>query len=205
MNKLIIAHRGGASLARENTLEAFEKAIDLRADMIEFDVRRTRDQRYVIHHDPRIAGKYLNELTCIEVREIARAMGFHVPELEEALQLVRGRIGLNRVEGRRLRAEGSGSNLRGPAGRGLYRQLLPCGLDIEGQATPSGCTHRFHFQGCKGPDGGHPGGRYRLDAPGSKYGRGCTARAHAPGGEKDCRLDRERHKTDDAAPGGRPG
>jgi glycerophosphoryl diester phosphodiesterase len=94
-NKLIIAHRGGSSLARENTLEAFQKAIDLRADMIEFDVRRTRDQRYVIHHDPRIAGKSLNELTCIEVREIARAMGFHVPELEEALQLVRGRIGLD--------------------------------------------------------------------------------------------------------------
>jgi len=95
MKKLVIAHRGASSLARENTLEAFQKAIDLRADMIEFDVRRTRDQRFVIHHDPRIAGKYLNELTCPEVREIARAMGFHVPELEETLQLARGRIGLD--------------------------------------------------------------------------------------------------------------
>ena len=42
MKKLVIAHRGVSSMARENTLEAFQKAIDLRADMIEFDVRRTK-------------------------------------------------------------------------------------------------------------------------------------------------------------------
>ena len=95
MKKLIIAHRGATSPARENTLEAFQKAIDLRADMIEFDVRRTKDQRYVIHHDPHIAGKPLNELTFREVREIARSLEFHVPELEEVLELTRGRIGLD--------------------------------------------------------------------------------------------------------------
>jgi glycerophosphoryl diester phosphodiesterase len=95
MKKLIIAHRGASSMARENTLEAFQKAIDLRADMIEFDVRRTKDQRYVIHHDPHIAGKPLNELTCPEVREIARRLGFHIPELEEVLALTRGKIGLD--------------------------------------------------------------------------------------------------------------
>ena len=95
MKKLIIAHRGVASPARENTLEAFQKAIDLRADMIEFDVRRTQDGRYVIHHDPHIAGKPLDAMTFREVREIARSMGFHVPELEEVLALTRGRIGLD--------------------------------------------------------------------------------------------------------------
>jgi glycerophosphoryl diester phosphodiesterase len=95
MNKLVIAHRGGSSLARENTLEAFQKAIDLRADMIEFDVRRTKDQRYVIHHDPCIAGRPLNELTCSEVGQIGRSMGFHVPDLAEVLHLVSGRIGLD--------------------------------------------------------------------------------------------------------------
>jgi glycerophosphoryl diester phosphodiesterase len=94
-NKLIIAHRGASAMARENTLEAFQKAIDLRADMIEFDVRRTQDGRYVIHHDPHIAGKPLNEMTLREVREIARSLGFHVPELEEVLALARGRIRLD--------------------------------------------------------------------------------------------------------------
>jgi glycerophosphoryl diester phosphodiesterase len=95
MEKLIIAHRGASSMARENTLEAFQKAIDLRADMIEFDVRRTKDQRYVIYHEPRIAEKPLNEMALREVREIARTMGFHVPELEEVLHLARGRISLD--------------------------------------------------------------------------------------------------------------
>ena len=95
MKKLVIAHRGASSMARENTLEAFQKAIDLRVDMIEFDVRRTRDQRHVIYHDPQLAGKPLNELTCLEVRQIARTLGFHVPELEEVLRLTRGRIGLD--------------------------------------------------------------------------------------------------------------
>jgi len=95
MRKLVIAHRGASSMARENTLEAFQKAIDLRADMIEFDVRRTQDRHYVIHHDPRIAGKPLNEMTLREVREIARSLDFHVPELEEVLALTRGKIGLD--------------------------------------------------------------------------------------------------------------
>ena len=95
MKKLIIAHRGATSMARENTLEAFQKAIDLRADMIEFDVRRTGDQRFVIYHNQRIANKPLRKISCFEVREIAQTMGFHVPELEEVLHLARGRIGLD--------------------------------------------------------------------------------------------------------------
>jgi glycerophosphoryl diester phosphodiesterase len=95
MKKLVIAHRGVSDLARENTLEAFQKAIDLRADMIEFDVRRTQDRHYVIHHDLHIAGKPLSEMTLREVREIARTLDYHVPELEEVLALTRGKIGLD--------------------------------------------------------------------------------------------------------------
>lgn len=95
MKKLIIAHRGVTSPARENTLEAFQKAIDLRADMVEFDVRRTRDHRFVIHHDPDISGKRLSDMTLQEARDRARSMGFHVPVLEEVLELARGRIGLD--------------------------------------------------------------------------------------------------------------
>lgn len=47
----IIAHRGGAGLAPENTLAAFEKAIRLGVDAIEFDVRVSRDGVPVICHD----------------------------------------------------------------------------------------------------------------------------------------------------------
>ena len=95
MKKLIIAHRGVTSPARENTLEAFRKAVDLRADMIEFDVRRTRDGRYVIHHDPDLSGKSLIDMTLQEIRDRARSVGFDIPGLEEVLELARGRIGLD--------------------------------------------------------------------------------------------------------------
>ncbi|NPV04325.1 MAG: glycerophosphodiester phosphodiesterase [Syntrophaceae bacterium] len=94
-NKLIIAHRGATSPAHENTLEAFQKAIDLGADMIEFDVRRTKDLRYIVHHDPDISGVPLSEMTLRQVRDRARSSGFHVPEVGEALELARGRIGLD--------------------------------------------------------------------------------------------------------------
>ncbi|MGV8995724.1 MAG: glycerophosphodiester phosphodiesterase family protein [Parvibaculaceae bacterium] len=47
----LIAHRGGAGLWPENTLEAFVPAIDLGADGIEIDVHLTRDGVPVVHHD----------------------------------------------------------------------------------------------------------------------------------------------------------
>ena len=60
---MIIAHRGASSLARENTIESFKKAIEIGVDMIEFDVRRTRDQALIVHHDELKEGKPVKELT----------------------------------------------------------------------------------------------------------------------------------------------
>ncbi|MCC7307509.1 MAG: hypothetical protein IT173_08080 [Acidobacteria bacterium] len=48
---LIIAHRGASSVAPENTIDAFRKAIDAGADGIEFDVRLARDGVPVVIHD----------------------------------------------------------------------------------------------------------------------------------------------------------
>jgi glycerophosphoryl diester phosphodiesterase len=48
---LVIAHRGGAALAPENTLDAFDNGLALGADGIELDVRLSRDGRVVVHHD----------------------------------------------------------------------------------------------------------------------------------------------------------
>jgi len=49
---LIIAHRGASALAPENTLAAFQKAIEDGAEGIEFDVRLARDGVPVVFHDP---------------------------------------------------------------------------------------------------------------------------------------------------------
>jgi glycerophosphoryl diester phosphodiesterase len=49
---LHIAHRGGAALAPENTLAAFELAVSrYRTQMLELDVQRTRDGVWVVAHD----------------------------------------------------------------------------------------------------------------------------------------------------------
>ncbi|MFA5863375.1 MAG: glycerophosphodiester phosphodiesterase family protein [Phycisphaerae bacterium] len=50
----IVAHRGISSLWPENSLIAFQKAIELGADSVECDVRRTLDGKLVVIHDPMI-------------------------------------------------------------------------------------------------------------------------------------------------------
>jgi glycerophosphoryl diester phosphodiesterase len=84
----IVAHRGAWGAAAENTLAAFENAINLGADMIEFDVRRTGDGRLVVHHDPDWGGVPLSGV---------RATALDGPQappatLGEVLDLARGRI-----------------------------------------------------------------------------------------------------------------
>jgi glycerophosphoryl diester phosphodiesterase len=51
LKPLVIAHRGHSTGAPEQTLAAYAQAIELGADMIEADVRRTRDDRLVMCHD----------------------------------------------------------------------------------------------------------------------------------------------------------
>ena len=51
---LVIAHRGSSGEYPENTLPAFERAIEESADMIETDLHLSRDGVVVIHHDPEL-------------------------------------------------------------------------------------------------------------------------------------------------------
>ncbi len=50
----VIAHRGGAGLRPENTLAAFEHAVEIGTDMIEMDVQGTADGAIVSIHDPTV-------------------------------------------------------------------------------------------------------------------------------------------------------
>jgi glycerophosphoryl diester phosphodiesterase len=87
-NPLIIAHRGGSSLARENTIAAFEEAIALHADWVELDVRSTQDGVLIVHHDPVIQDQPIKFLTWAEVQELDA----EVPTLEAAIACCKGRI-----------------------------------------------------------------------------------------------------------------
>ncbi len=46
-----VAHRGGAALAPENTLAAFQHALNFHIDAIELDVQMSRDGHLVVFHD----------------------------------------------------------------------------------------------------------------------------------------------------------
>ena len=46
-----IAHRGASGYAPENTMAAFEKAFEMRADMLELDVQLSKDGQVVVIHD----------------------------------------------------------------------------------------------------------------------------------------------------------
>jgi glycerophosphoryl diester phosphodiesterase len=92
---LIVAHRGVTGTAYENTIAAFEAAIRLRADLVECDLRRTADGCYLIHHDPRVGRATIARCTSSEVRKKGRALGYEIPTLDELLEVISGRIGLD--------------------------------------------------------------------------------------------------------------
>jgi len=77
---LVMAHRGGAALAPENTLAAFHNAVELGVDMIELDIHATKDGHLVVIHDDTIdrttngSGR-VNDLTLAEIQ--AYDAGFH--------------------------------------------------------------------------------------------------------------------------------
>ena len=48
----IVGHRGARGLSPENTIASLEKAIEHGVDMVEVDVRVTKDGVAVLHHDP---------------------------------------------------------------------------------------------------------------------------------------------------------
>ena len=96
MMSSIIAHRGASALANhENTIEAFQIAIKLKADYVEFDIRRTKDKQLIVFHNPDINGHPIRTLTYRELCAITGTDGYQVPLLEEVLKLCRGKIKLD--------------------------------------------------------------------------------------------------------------
>ena len=72
---LVWAHRGASGYAPENTLAAFQEAIDMGADGIELDVQLTKDGQIVVIHDETVDrttdGKgWVKDLTFDEIRAL---------------------------------------------------------------------------------------------------------------------------------------
>jgi glycerophosphoryl diester phosphodiesterase len=97
---MVVAHRGASVEQPENTIEAFEAAIDAGADAVEFDVRMTADGVAVVMHDPDVSRTtngvgLVEELTRSDVRRLRIPLpgggATGVPTLEEALECLSGR------------------------------------------------------------------------------------------------------------------
>ena len=89
----VIAHRGASAEQKENTLPAFERAIALGADYLEFDVQASSDGEPVVFHDLRLdrltpAKGLLRSRSLAELRELG------IPTLAEVIELAAGRIGV---------------------------------------------------------------------------------------------------------------
>lgn len=93
----ITAHRGDSKHAPENTLAAIKLAVDNEADIVEIDIRQTKDGELILMHDEslkRTAGvnKKVGELTLKELKEIdigsffsEEYSGERIPTLDEVL------------------------------------------------------------------------------------------------------------------------
>lgn len=95
MKTELVAHRGASYLANhENTIEAFQLALDMHVDCIEFDVRQTFDKVLIVYHDEQINGIPVSTITYQELNAITRTLGYQVPTMKEVLTLCVGKARL---------------------------------------------------------------------------------------------------------------
>ena len=106
-NVYVIAHRGAHIGIPENSLPAYQKAIDLGCDFVEIDIRTTKDNEYVSIHNSTIEAYVENkkgmvrEMTIAELKELDIGIKIgeewentRIPTFEEILQLCQGKIGI---------------------------------------------------------------------------------------------------------------
>lgn len=90
---LVLGHRGFRARYPENTLLAFRRAIDSRADGVECDIQKTADGRYVVIHDPttdRVTGAraQVAKTSFKDLRGLDFGAGEKIPELSELLDAI---------------------------------------------------------------------------------------------------------------------
>ncbi|MET1415281.1 glycerophosphodiester phosphodiesterase family protein [Roseibium sp. HPY-6] len=101
---VIVSHRGACRHAPENTFASLEKAIELGADVVELDVRPSKDGVLYVLHDATVdrttngAGR-LSEMMSIDIDHLdagawfaSEFSGERVPRLDAFLDACRGRI-----------------------------------------------------------------------------------------------------------------
>lgn len=96
----IIAHRGASHYAPQNTLAAFQLALEQRADGIELDVRLSADGHLVVIHDATVRHTtngqgWVANMSLDELRKLDAGQGERIPTLEEVFALVGDKLLIN--------------------------------------------------------------------------------------------------------------
>lgn len=96
----IIAHRGASAHAPENTIAAFQLALDHGADGIELDVMLSKDHQLVVIHDDTVdrttnGSGHVKEMTLKELQSLDAGDGQRIPTLEEVFNQFGGRFIIN--------------------------------------------------------------------------------------------------------------
>jgi glycerophosphoryl diester phosphodiesterase len=101
---MVIAHRGASSYAPENTLAAFDAALEMRVRHIELDVALTSDSHTVVIHDEKLDRTtdgcgLVTSQTLAALRELdagswfgAQFEGERIPPFDEVLARYKGRV-----------------------------------------------------------------------------------------------------------------
>ena len=103
----VVAHRGAHKGIPENTLAAYQKAIDLGVDFVEIDLRTTKDGKFVSIHNSTVdaytdeAKGQVKDFTLDELRALdigsrvgPQWKGTKIPTFEEILDLCKGKVGI---------------------------------------------------------------------------------------------------------------
>jgi len=97
---LTIAHRGASAYALENSFEAFNKAVELKASMIETDIQETADGYLILMHDPnldRTTGRKgaIKKMTLEQIRAEKLRNKEDIPLLDDTLRVFGEKIGFD--------------------------------------------------------------------------------------------------------------
>ena len=176
---LRIGHRGAAGHAPENTLQSLRQAIEFGVDLVEIDLRQSRDRRLVIIHDATVDrttnGKgRVEELSLAELQSLDAGRGEHIPTLEEVLEFTQGRVGLM-LELKVAGIAGASAALvrtRQFSGPVIYASFLHDELPAMRNAAPDAATLALFDRLSKDPVGAasramatHVGFRFRTATP----------------------------------------
>jgi glycerophosphoryl diester phosphodiesterase len=83
----IIGHRGARGLAPENTLAALRKGLEHHVDALEFDLRVTKDQIVILHHDPELTDPDGKQLVITD--HLYEELVAHKPDLATLEEVMR--------------------------------------------------------------------------------------------------------------------